>query len=316
MQSINKEELKEKLRETKNFLKDERVITANRLKGKIIGILRDFLKEKGFVELLPVVASPVTDPLSSPETTVSFNVYGYPFQLTKSMIFHKQFAMLAFERIFIFSPNFRIEKKEMAKTGRHLVEFTQFDLEVRGATRKEVMELAEEMIIGLVTRIIDEAKDEMEFFERKLKMPIRPFKVVTYSEAYSKFGKDLEARLSQSSEGHIWLIDFPEKIREFYYLEGERTFYLKDFDLIYPEGFGEAISGGKREWRAEKIRERLKRKRINEDLYSPYLIMLEQGIPPSAGFGIGIERLTRFIAGLESVKFCRLFPKLPGEFGL
>lgn len=316
MQSIYKEKIKESLIEIRDFFKDERVLVANRLKSKIIEFLRNFMQRREFVELLPVVASPITDPLSSPETTISFEVYGYPLQLTKSMIFHKQFAMLAFERIYIFSPNFRIEKEEMWKSGRHLVEFTQLDLEVREASREDVMELAEQMLIEVIKRALDEAKYELRFFKRKLRIPERPFKTITYQKAYSKYGPEFETKLSKDIESPIWLLDFPERNREFYYIQGKNPEYLKDFDLIYPEGFGEAISGGEREWRPEKTRERLRRKGIDEDFYFPYLTMLEQGIPPSAGFGIGVERLTRFIAGLDSVKYCRLFPKLPGKFGL
>jgi len=307
---------KEKLEYITKHLKDERVIKANSLKSKLIGFLREFMQDKGFIELLPVIASPITDPLSSPETTVSFTIYGNPLQLTKSMIFHKQLAMLAYEKIYIFSPNFRIEKEEMQKSGRHLVEFTQLDLEVREADRHKVMSLGEEMLVYVITRAIEEAKEELEFFTRKLRIPSRPFKAITYKEAYSKFGKDYEAKLSREIKEPVWIVDFPEKSREFYYRQGKDPNYLRDFDLIYPEGYGEAISGGEREWRAEKTRERLRGKGIDEKVYLSYLILLEHGIPPSAGFGIGIERLTRFIAGLDSVKYCRLFPKVPGEFGL
>ncbi len=314
MQNI--EVIKKNLEDIKGFLKDEKVMMANRLKSKIIGFLRDFMEKKEFVELLPVIASPVTDPLSSPETTISFSVYGYSLQLTKSMIFHKQFAMLAFDKICIFSPNFRIEKEDLWKSGRHLIEFTQLDLEVKEATREDVMKLGEEMLTEVITRVLDEAREEIQFFGRKLKVPSRPFKTVTYHWAYSMFGKDFEVELSRRADAPIWVLDFPEKSREFYYRQGENPLYLRDFDLIYPEGYGEAISGGEREWRPEKIRERLRNKGIDQSLYYPYLIMLEQGIPPSAGFGMGVERLTRFIAGLESIKYCRIFPKLPGKFGL
>lgn len=299
-----------------DHLKDERVKRANSVKSKIISILRDFLNSRGFKELLPVIVSPITDPLSSLERTIFIDVYGSRYQLTKSMIFHKQLAMLTFDKIYIFSPNFRIEEPEKASTGRHLVEFVQLDLEVREASMEDVMRLAEEMLEYLFERLKEEAKEELRFFSRKLPHLKRPFPVITHAEATEKFGKDFETELSRHASQPIWVLNFPYKIREFYYREEPGTDYLRDFDLLYPEGFGEAISGGEREWRAEKIRERLRKKGIDEKFYEIYLAFLERGIPPSAGFGIGIERLTRYVCGLKDIKLCRLFPKLPGQMGI
>lgn len=74
---------------------------------------------------------------------------------------------------------------------------------------------------------------------------------------------------------------------------------MKDFDLMYPEGFGEAVSGGEREHRYEKVVERMRGSGENVSNYEWYLEMLRNGIPISAGFGIGVKRLTRFICGLK-----------------
>ncbi len=87
---------------------------------------------------------------------------------------------------------------------------------------------------------------------------------------------------------------------------------MRDFDLLYPEGFGEAISGGEREYLYEKVIERMKFKgEVLED-YGWYLNMLKEGVSPSAGFGIGVERLTRYICGLEKIWEAVPFPKVPG----
>ncbi|MFO7837726.1 MAG: amino acid--tRNA ligase-related protein, partial [Candidatus Thorarchaeota archaeon] len=86
---------------------------------------------------------------------------------------------------------------------------------------------------------------------------------------------------------------------------------LKDFDLLFPEGFGEGISGGEREYRYEVVLEKLKRRRLSPEDYDWYLDMLRSGIPPSAGFGIGLERLTRYICGLEDISEATPFPRKP-----
>lgn len=300
----------------KTHLMDKNTYMANRLKSKIIFILREYLEKRGFIELFPVIASPITDPLSSPYDAIFFDIYGHRFQLTKSMIFHKQLSMITFEKIFVLSPNFRVEFPEKKSTGRHLVEFVQLDLEIRKTSREEIMAFIEEMLLSLFERIEIEAKEELDFFKRKLPSLRRPFPRITYSEALKKYGDDFECRLSEENSQPVWVLDFPYHVREFYYREGPRDGFMMDFDLIYPEGFGEAISGGEREWRPEKLRKMLMRKGIDMDFYKIYLSLIEEGVPPSAGFGIGIERLTRFLSGLREIKFTRLFPKLPGEFGI
>lgn len=97
--------------------------------------------------------------------------------------------------------------------------------------------------------------------------------------------------------------------RGFYYLEKDGV--LKSMDLIMPEGFGEVISGGEREVRYEEVRRLLTKEGIADE-YSWYLDMLKAGVPPSAGFGLGIERFTRYVCGLDHIWESSPFPKVPG----
>ena len=84
-------------------------------------------------------------------------------------------------------------------------------------------------------------------------------------------------------------------------------------DLIYPEGYGEALSGGEREYEYERIKERILKKGQNLTHFKKYLELAKDDLPASAGFGIGIERLTRYICGLEKIEETSLFPKIPGK---
>ncbi|HDM05663.1 MAG TPA: hypothetical protein ENG34_00100, partial [Candidatus Aenigmarchaeota archaeon] len=121
--------------------------------------------------------------------------------------------------------------------------------------------------------------------------------------------------ISLSQEEPFFITDYPKEARGFYYIEHEeKPGFLKDFDLLYPEGYGEAVSGGEREYRYEKVTERMKETGEDPRKYSWYLDMLKYGIPKSAGFGIGLERLTRYICGLEKIWEATPFPKLPGIF--
>ncbi len=292
-------------------------VFASRVMSEVISASSKFLKEKGFVEILPVIISPVTDPLSDPSKGLKLEIYGFPFELTKSMIFHKQLSVLSIPRIFIFSPNVRIEPPERKDSGRHLLEFTQLDLEVLNAKRDEIIELGEELLIHVIKSVKEKCKEELDFFERELKTPLRPFPKISWDEAVRSYGKDFEVSLSKESSTPVWVIDFPIHEREFYDREwDEREGYLADMDLIYPEGFGEALSGGEREWKYEKIVSKIKRKGLRVESFEFYLQIAKEGLAPSAGFGIGVERLVRFLTGLKSVYEVKLFPKLPGEFSI
>jgi asparaginyl-tRNA synthetase len=285
--------------------------------SETIGAAREFLAEEGFVELLPVIVAPITDPLRHNTDRAVIEAYGGHWHLTRSMIFHKQAAVTVCERIFSFSPNIRIEPPDWGKTGRHLWEFVQLDLEVRDGTREELMDLGERLLVYVLERVRERCADELAFLGRNLRVPQRPFPVFTYGEARKRYGDDFEVALSREMETPFWIIDFPVDVREFYDREDpERPGVLLDYDLIYPEGYGEALSGGEREHLLHRIQERIARQGLDPSQYRGLLELAERGLPPSAGFGIGIERLIRYICGLPHVAEARLFPRVPGELSV
>ena len=77
--------------------------------------------------------------------------------------------------------------------------------------------------------------------------------------------------------------------------------------------YGEALSGGEREYQFERIKKRILQKGQKLTQFKEYLAYAKDDLPPSAGFGIGIERLTRFICGLPRIEDASLFPKIPGK---
>jgi len=121
----------------------------------------------GFQWLLPVALSQSTDPLwpdpgASIEKRIEVDIYGKPVRTTASMIIHKLVAAsTAYPKLFILSPNIRIEKAERAKTGKHIYEFTQLDFEARDATSKDVMTLVEKALCTLVKDLKREMKNEL-----------------------------------------------------------------------------------------------------------------------------------------------------------
>ncbi len=291
-------------------LSDERVKRAVKVEACIISTLRSYLEKEGFVEILPVIISEITDPLTAIRSSLEVEINKVRLQLTKSMIFQKQLALMTFDKIFIFSPNIRVEEHERENTGRHLLEFVQLDVEIKNAKREEVMTFIEEMFTHLLIKLKEVCYKDLEYFGR-IDLEIKgPFPRITHEEAFLTYGEKYEEEISKRSETPVWIINFPEDCREFYYKSDPQTRLMRDFDLIYPQGYGEALSGGERESSHDSVKRKLygKERKILEF----YCRLLKAGVSQSCGFGIGIERLTRFICGLEHVKYARLFPKLPG----
>jgi len=292
----------------------EREAAILEITSQVLAAAREFLAREGFVEILPVVIAPVTDPLRHNTDRALIQAYGTSWHLTRSMIFHKQAAVRACERIFSFSPNIRLEPPEWGKTGRHLFEFVQLDLEVRDATRDEVIDLGERLFTYVLEKVRAVCSLELRRLGRKLPRFQHPFPRISYAEARARYGGGFEERLSAEVDSPVWVVDFPIEAREFYDREDPaRPGMLLDMDLVYPEGYGEALSGGEREHEYERILGRIRAQGLDPAAYGPLLSLAQEGLPPSAGFGIGIERWVRFLAGLPHVRETRLFPRVPGE---
>jgi asparaginyl-tRNA synthetase len=323
---MDKEELQSHLQARYKDIKKPEVKAVIRIQDEILSALRDHLRGIGFIEILAPIIGPVTDPGIRGASQVSFDYYGTQFKIMSSMILYKQMAVNSFDRVFALSPNIRLEPDETRETGRHLSEFRQLDLEVARASYFDVMTIGEEMVSDAVRRVKINCAEDLETLERDLEIPIPPFKKITHHNAIElltgkgfnlNHGEEIpwnaEAELSKSFGDFFWLIDYPKSARGFYDREDEsRPGILRDVDLFYPEGYGEAISGGEREYKYENVVNRMLSTDEIPHAYRWYLEMLKEGTTPSAGFGIGVERLTRYICGQEFIWEAVPFPKVPG----
>jgi asparaginyl-tRNA synthetase len=280
--------------------------------------LTDTFVDQGFQWLLPVALSQCTDPLwpdpgASIEKRIEVDIYGKPVRATASMIIHKLVAAsTAYPKLFVLSPNIRIEKPERAKTGRHTYEFTQLDFEARDATSKEMMTLTEDALCTLVKDLKREMKSELTTLCRcdTLKALKAPFKVYDRVELEAKYGADgWETGITKEITEPVWVMNIP---REFYDYEDLKTGKWDNYDLFLPQ-FGEVLSGAKREWEYSKISKKIERDKVKKENYALILTMAKEGrLKPTAGGGIGMERLVGWIAGVKHVGECQPFPRVPG----
>ncbi len=293
----------------------------------LLKYLREFLDDEGFTELLPPMISTASDPGLRGASKLRTRLYGVEYELTSSTIMFKQVAATSLGKIYFVARNVREEPPEHVITGRHLVEFTQLDIEWAGASMEDVMDLAERMIDYACRKVVRNYGHLLKEFRKGgfscWELPLRR---VPYSEALEiaeALGSRVEEgkELSQEAEEAVslavgkpfWLTHYPAGSRGFYYLpDASDPSRNRDFNLILPEGYGEVIDGGEREYRYAKVVDRLKS--LGEDLskYGWFLEAVKEGIAPSAGFGLGIERFTRYLLGLKYVWEAAPFPKPPG----
>lgn len=273
---------------------------------------------RGFQWLLPVALSQSTDPLwpdpgASIEKRIEVDIYGKPVRTTASMIIHKLIAAsTAYPQLFILSPNIRIEKAERAKTGRHIYEFTQLDFEAQGASSKDIFALVEAAIVTLVKDLKSEMKSELTTLCRceTLKVPKTPFKIYDRVELEAKYGKEWETGITNEITEPVWVTNIP---REFYDFEDFKTGKWDNYDLFLPQ-FGEVLSGAQREFEYSKILTKIERDQVKKENYTLILKMAKEGrLKPTAGAGIGMERLVGWITGVKHIAECQPFPRVPGR---
>jgi len=271
----------------------------------------------GFEWLLPVILSQSTDPLwpdqcASIEKRVEVEIYGKTVRATASMIIHKLVACsIISPKLFSLSPNVRIEKSERGTSGVHAYEFTQLDFEVRNASSRGIRSFVEGVICRLIENLKEDMSEELFYLGRydDLRKPRIPFELCDKAELEKEYGVQWEKRMLCEIDYPFWVTNLP---REFYDFEDFQSGKWDNYDLLLPQ-YGEVLSGGKREFEFGKIVKKMERDNVRKDNYSLLLRLAEEGrLKPSAGAGIGIERLVSWITGAKHVGETQLFPKIPG----
>ncbi|GHI86642.1 asparagine synthetase A [Streptomyces xanthophaeus] len=311
-------------------LRSPQLRSAMLVQQEVLYAAREFLRSEGFVELLPPLVGPVTDPGGRGAKALDVDYYGQPYKLMTSAILYKQASLKGFPRLFYIAPNVRVEPPETAATGRHLVEFHQIDVELAGGSRQDAQEIA----AGLLTHVVEHAwtavpevlrelgRDELDFAELRS----GKFDACTHGEAVARLvglghpqSPDAEIDwegekvLSLESGRPFFVNDYPKGSRGFYDREDpDRPGVLRNFDLIAHGGYGELVSGSERESDYATIVTRMRESGENPAKYAWYLDLAREGIEASAGFGMGLQRLVRFLTGLDALWQVSAYPKLPG----
>lgn len=285
-----------------------------RIQSTALKAIHDFMFENGVIQAMPIILSPETDPLNHPHFEATIEYYGQKLNMTSSMILHKQLSLLnqGIDKIYFMSPNVRLEKADLKETGRHLFEFTQVDIEFKDKSKHDFVKFIDGMIAEVYMQVLKRCPEDLKALHRELSAPKLPLKVYESEELKQKYGDDFEKLASQNAEDPFWIMNFR---REFYDREDKEVRgYFHNYDVFWPEGYGEALSGGEREFEHDEIVRKMHERKTDMRKYHTYLKVSSQGlIPRTVGGGLGIERMVRFLTGQKHIRDVSMFPRVPGE---
>ncbi|MFV0247161.1 MAG: asparagine--tRNA ligase [Mycoplasmatales bacterium] len=255
--------------------------------------------------------------------------------LTVSGQLHAESFALAFSKVYTFGPTFRAEK---SNTTRHLAEFWMLEPEVAFTDFDGIIKESKDVLIFLVEKVLNEAKDELEFLNnlveydlvQRLKALVSgEFIDIDYKEAIDvllehaskgkKFENKVEYGIDLATEHEKFLTDevynspvtiknYPRDIKAFYMRLNEKKDTVQAFDVLVP-GIGELIGGSAREERKDLLEEQIKFFNIDKEHLDWYLQLREYGTVKHAGFGIGFERLVMYVTGMENIKDVIPYPR-------
>lgn len=260
--------------------------------------------------------------------------FGKETNLTVSGQLEAETYALAFRNVYTFGPTFRSEN---SNTARHASEFWMIEPEIAFADLADNMELAESMIKYIIDYVLENAPEEMEFFnsfvdkgllERLNHVANSDFGRITYTEAVDilkksgkefqypvEWGIDLQTEherflTEEIFKKPLFVTDYPKDIKAFYMRLNDDNKTVAACDLLVP-GVGEIIGGSQREERLDVLTDRMKELDLNEEDYWWYLDLRKYGGVKHAGYGLGLERIIMYITGMANIRDVLPFPRTP-----
>jgi len=321
---INKDLNEELLGDRRHlWLRSRKMQAILKIRSTVIGALHEYFRSNGFYEF----QSPILIPGGAEEGPTMFEVkyFDKKMYLAQTWQLYAEAAMYSLEKIYCVAPSFRAEK---SKTSRHLTEYWHTEMEVAWAKLDDLMNYAEEMVKHVVKEIFEKNKTELELLGRDIKKlePVlkKKFPRVTYDNVlkYLKekhkmnvlWGKDLrtieEEEFMKSHDTPVFVTHYPKEIMAFYKPRDPKNPKVAlCFDLLAPEGNGELIGGSERDVDVGELKKSLKAKGERLEDYKYYLDVHSYGAIPHGGYGLGTERLIKWICGLETIKDAIAFPR-------
>lgn len=297
----------------RNFLK-----SIFHIRNTALSAIREFLTDQGFIE----VNTPKMIATATEGGAALFPIFYYDREafLAQSPQLYKEQLTMAFESVFEIGPIFRAEP---SRTNRHLSEAISIDVEEAFVDYNDIMRLQEKMILTIIDSIREKNKIEMTYLNLQIPKIEIPFPRYSYNEIISKlqevqenikWGDDLPPQMIKNlqdnrTNGFYFITDWPTSIKPFYVKTKMRDdeMMCESFDLMY--GSLELSSGSTRINKKDDLLERMKKQGLNVNAFDYHLRVFDYGVPPHAGFGLGLERLLMAITQCDNIRDVTLYPR-------
>lgn len=289
---------------------------------------------EGAGEMFQVTTLDLNNPPRSDDGQIDYSqdFFGKYTALTVSGQLAVEPYAMAFGKVYTFGPTFRAEN---SNTTRHAAEFWMIEPEIAFADLNEDMKLAEDMIKYVINYVMENAKEEMDFFnefidktlyERLNSIINSDFGCITYTEAIElilksdhefqypvKWGSDLQTEherylTEQIMKKPMFVINYPKEIKAFYMKINDDNKTVAAMDLLVP-GVGEIIGGSQREERIDVLEKRMEEMNLDKEEYEWYLDTRRFGGTKHAGFGLGFERILMYMTGMQNIRDVLSYPR-------
>lgn len=310
-------DLDTRLRERELDLRRPAMQAVLKIQSKVVKAFRDTLHKKGFIEVFtPKIIATATEGGAQLFPVIYFGKEAF---LAQSPQLYKELLAGAVERVFEIAPAWRAEESD---TPYHLAEFISMDVEMAFADYNDVMNLLEDLMENMIVTVNSECSEELKLLNYKLPEFKRPIRRIRYEEALEilkakglnlKFGDDIstpELRIlnQELKEDLYFIIEWPTLSRPFYTkVKSDNPNVSESFDLIFR--WLEIASGSTRNHDKEVLMNSLKSRGLKPESFDYFLRWFDYGMPPHAGFGMGLARLMVMFTGLNNVKEIVPFPR-------
>jgi asparaginyl-tRNA synthetase len=300
-------------------------VATFRIKAQTLAALREFLTDEEVLEVTPPVLT--GNPAEGGAEAFQVDYFGKPGFLAQTAQLYLEAMLVPHERVYSLTPSFRAEK---SRTPRHLTEYLHLEVELAWCDLDQLLAFIERMFVSVCSAIADRCPKELAVLGRtpdELRAIHAPFARLTYAAAVDRlraqgfaveWGSDLgsveERALTLESPAPLFLTHFPRELKAFYMLRsGDDPRTVEAADLLGPEGYGELIGASCRETQIPLLIERLRAIGADPAEYEWYLDLRRHGNVPHAGFGLGIERLLRWMLRREHIRETTPFPRTPSR---
>jgi nondiscriminating aspartyl-tRNA synthetase len=288
-----------------------------RIRQTAVNSVRAFLSEQKFNE----VNTPKMIATATEGGAALFPIFYYDREafLAQSPQLYKEQLTMAFESVFEIGPIFRAEP---SRTNRHLSEAISIDVERAFVDYNDIMSLLERMISKIVDILKEKNQDDLEYLQLQLPSVDLPFSKYSYSDIIDRlqeageriqWGDDISPQIMKSIQHeHLndfyFIIDWPTSTKPFYIKPSATDSRIcESFDLMC--GGLEVSSGSTRINHKDQLVERMAKQGLKPEAFDYHLRVFDYGVPPHAGFGLGLERLMMALTKVENIRDVTLYPR-------